>query len=84
MLYDLHELQRSILAPFTAFTETGSHLFSNPYSPLAYTPLSRQFAISARGDVDGDNMLSWFILRGYALGQDITISSAVGIVNQEE
>ena len=44
MLYDLHELQRSILAPFTAFTETGSHLFSNPYSPLAYTPLSRQFA----------------------------------------
>lgn len=44
MLYDLHELQRSLLAPFTAFTETGSHLFSNPYSPLAYTPLSRQFA----------------------------------------
>jgi len=44
MLYDLHELQRSILAPFTAFTETGSQLFSNPYSPLAYTPLSRQFA----------------------------------------
>jgi len=40
----LHELQRSILAPFTAFTETGSRLFSNPYSPLAYTPLSRQFA----------------------------------------
>lgn len=44
MLYDLHELQRSLLAPFTAFTETGSQLFSNPYSPLAYTPLSRQFA----------------------------------------
>ena len=44
MLYDLHELQRSLLAPFTAFTETGSLLFSNPYSPLAYTPLSRQFA----------------------------------------
>ncbi|MDY0309389.1 MAG: polyhydroxyalkanoate depolymerase [Castellaniella sp.] len=44
MLYDLHELQRSILAPFTTFTETSSQLFSNPYSPLAYTPLSRQFA----------------------------------------
>ncbi|WP_322996800.1 polyhydroxyalkanoate depolymerase [Castellaniella sp.] len=44
MLYDLHELQRTILAPLTAFTETGSQLFSNPYSPLAYTPLSRQFA----------------------------------------
>ncbi|WP_066458992.1 polyhydroxyalkanoate depolymerase [Castellaniella caeni] len=44
MLYDLHELQRTLLAPFTAFTQTGSQLFSNPYSPLAYTPLSRQFA----------------------------------------
>ena len=44
MLYDLHELQRAFLAPLTAFTETGSLLFSNPYSPLAYTPLSRQFA----------------------------------------
>lgn len=44
MLYDLHELQRTILAPLTAFTETGSQLFSNPYSPLAYTPLSRQLA----------------------------------------
>jgi len=44
MLYDLHELQRSFLAPLAAFTDTGSQLFSNPYSPLAYTPLSRQFA----------------------------------------
>ncbi|MGS1117000.1 polyhydroxyalkanoate depolymerase [Castellaniella sp. UC4442_H9] len=44
MLYDLHELQRAFLAPLAAFTSTGSQLFSNPYSPLAYTPLSRQFA----------------------------------------
>lgn len=44
MLYDLHELQRTMLAPFTAFTNTGSQIFSNPYSPLAYTPLSRQIA----------------------------------------
>ncbi|MFA5664424.1 polyhydroxyalkanoate depolymerase [Castellaniella sp.] len=44
MLYDLHEIQRAILGPFSAFTETGSQLFSNPYSPLAYTPLSRQLA----------------------------------------
>ncbi|MDN5842740.1 MAG: polyhydroxyalkanoate depolymerase [Alcaligenaceae bacterium] len=44
MLYDLHELQRSFLAPLSAFTDTGSHIFSNPYSPLAYTPLSRQLA----------------------------------------
>lgn len=57
---------------------------NGPPQSVPGVPLSRQFAISARGDVDGDNKLSWFILRGYALGQDITISSAVGIVNQEE
>ncbi|HEX7387265.1 MAG TPA: polyhydroxyalkanoate depolymerase [Castellaniella sp.] len=44
MLYDLHELQRAFLTPMAAFTSTGSQLFSNPYSPLAYTPFSRQFA----------------------------------------
>lgn len=44
MLYDLHELQRAMLAPLAAFTNTGSQLFSNPYSPLAYTPLSKQIA----------------------------------------
>lgn len=44
MLYDLHELQRSFLAPLAAFTDTSSQLFTSPYSPLAYTPLSRQFA----------------------------------------
>ena len=44
MLYDLHELQRAFLTPLAAFTDTGSQLFSNPYSPLAYTPLSRQIA----------------------------------------
>ncbi|MFA5488557.1 MAG: polyhydroxyalkanoate depolymerase [Candidimonas sp.] len=44
MLYDLHELQRSFLSPFAAFNDTSSQLFSHPYSPLAYTPLSRQMA----------------------------------------
>src|SRR5690606_39532539 len=46
MLYDLHELQRSFLKPLAAFTDTGSQLFSHPFSPLAYTPLSRQIAAS--------------------------------------
>jgi poly(3-hydroxybutyrate) depolymerase len=46
MLYQLHEMQRAFLTPLAAFTEAGSQLFSNPYSPLAYTPLSRQFAAS--------------------------------------
>lgn len=44
MLYDLHELQRSFLTPLAAFTDTGSQLFSHPFSPLAYTPMSRQIA----------------------------------------
>ncbi|NLY28550.1 MAG: polyhydroxyalkanoate depolymerase [Alcaligenaceae bacterium] len=44
MLYDIHELRRSFLAPLTAFTDTGSQLFSHPYSPFAYTPISRQIS----------------------------------------
>src|SRR5690606_7401332 len=46
MLYDLRELQRTFLTPFSAFTDTSAQLFSSPYSPLAYTPLSRQIAAS--------------------------------------
>ena len=44
MLYDLHELQRSFLTPLAAFTDSGSQLFSHPYSPFSYTPVSRQIA----------------------------------------
>lgn len=46
MLYQLHEMQRAFLTPLAAFTGASSQLFSNPYSPLAYTPLSRQLAAS--------------------------------------
>ena len=46
MLYHLHEMQRAFLTPLAAFTDASSQLFSNPYSPLAYTPLSRQLAAS--------------------------------------
>ncbi|NYT81832.1 polyhydroxyalkanoate depolymerase [Alcaligenaceae bacterium] len=44
MLYDLHELQRAFLTPLAAFTNSGSQLFSHPYSPFSYTPVSRQVA----------------------------------------
>ncbi|NYT65227.1 polyhydroxyalkanoate depolymerase [Alcaligenaceae bacterium] len=44
MLYDLHELQRSFLTPLASFTDQGSQIFSHPYSPFAYTPVSRQIA----------------------------------------
>ncbi len=46
MLYELHEMQRAFLRPVAAFTDASSQLFSSPYSPLAYTPLSRQLAAS--------------------------------------
>src|SRR5690606_17929305 len=46
MLYHLHELQRAFLTPLAAFTDASSQLFSSPFSPLAYTPLSRQLAAS--------------------------------------
>lgn len=44
MLYDLHEIQRSFLAPLAAFSDTSSQLFTHPFSPLSYTPLSKQMA----------------------------------------
>jgi len=44
MLYAMHEVQRAFLAPFAAMTDAGSQMFSNPYSPFAYTPVSRQIA----------------------------------------
>lgn len=44
MLYDLHELRRAFLSPLAAFTDTSSKLFSHPYSPFSYTPVSRQLA----------------------------------------
>jgi poly(3-hydroxybutyrate) depolymerase len=47
MLYTLHELQRSITAPLVAWIDAGHRLFSNPYSPLAYTPVSRHIAASS-------------------------------------
>ncbi|MCK9509784.1 MAG: polyhydroxyalkanoate depolymerase [Pigmentiphaga sp.] len=44
MLYLLQDLQRSWLSPMAAFANVGVQVFSNPYSPLAYTPLSRRIA----------------------------------------
>jgi polyhydroxyalkanoate depolymerase, intracellular len=44
MLYDLHEMQRAFLSPLAQFTDSSSLLFSHPYSPWAYTPVSRHIA----------------------------------------
>ena len=44
MLYHLHELQRRLMNPLSAWAQATSELFSSPYSPLAYTPMSRRLA----------------------------------------
>jgi poly(3-hydroxybutyrate) depolymerase len=44
LLYHLHELQRRFLNPMSVWAQASSELFSSPYSPLAYTPLSRRLA----------------------------------------
>jgi len=44
VLYQLHELQRSILHPISHLASAGAHLYTNPYSPLSYTPFSRRLA----------------------------------------
>ncbi|MFT0534156.1 polyhydroxyalkanoate depolymerase [Castellaniella hirudinis] len=82
MLYDLHELQRTILAPLTAFTETGSQLFSNPYSPLAYTPLSRQFAaayeLAHRMGKDYEKP-AWNLAATVIDGQDVAVTEETAL-----
>lgn len=44
MLYDIHELQRSFLIPLAAFSDSNARFLTNPYSPWAYTPVSKQLA----------------------------------------
>lgn len=44
MLYHLHELQRRFWNPLSVWAQATSQLFSNPYSPFAYTPMSRRLA----------------------------------------
>ncbi|MFM0505634.1 polyhydroxyalkanoate depolymerase [Paraburkholderia caffeinilytica] len=38
MLYQLHEFQRAMLSPLTAWAQAASKSFANPASPLAYVP----------------------------------------------
>ena len=38
MLYQLHEFQRALLSPLTAWTQAASKSFANPASPLTYVP----------------------------------------------
>jgi poly(3-hydroxybutyrate) depolymerase len=47
MLYALHEFQKTVTAPLVAWMDVSHRLFSSPYSPLAYTPVSRHVAASS-------------------------------------
>ena len=47
MIYQWHEFQKSVMAPAVAWADTARHLFTNPLSPLAYTPLSRRIAANS-------------------------------------
>jgi poly(3-hydroxybutyrate) depolymerase len=44
MLYQLHEMQRSLLTPLMQWADASSKLFSNPVSPFAHTPFSQRIA----------------------------------------
>src|SRR4051794_7585060 len=46
MLYALHELHKTMTAPLVALADASQKLFTNPYSPFAYHPLSRTLAAS--------------------------------------
>jgi poly(3-hydroxybutyrate) depolymerase len=44
MLYQLHEMHRSLLTPLMQWADASSKLFSNPVSPFAHTPFSQRIA----------------------------------------
>ena len=44
MIYALHEMQQSLAAPLHAWAEATRQWFSNPFSPLSYTPASPKIA----------------------------------------
>ena len=44
MLYQLHEMNRTLLNPLIQWAEASSKLFTNPVSPFAHTPFSQRIA----------------------------------------
>jgi poly(3-hydroxybutyrate) depolymerase len=44
MLYTLHEISHSLLAPWAALARANRQLFSDPLSPFSYTPVARSMA----------------------------------------
>lgn len=44
MLYALHEWHRRMLNPMSAWADAASRALTHPYSPFAYSPISRRLA----------------------------------------
>lgn len=44
MLYQLHEMNRTMLNPLIQWAEASSKLFTNPVSPFAHTPFAQRIA----------------------------------------
>jgi poly(3-hydroxybutyrate) depolymerase len=44
MLYQLHEMQRTLLTPMMQWADASSKLFTNPVSPFSHTPFSQRIA----------------------------------------
>ena len=44
MLYTLHEMGHAALAPWEMWASLNASMFSHPFSPLSYSPLSRNIA----------------------------------------
>jgi len=38
MLYQLHEMQRTLLSPLMQWADATAKILTNPVSPLAHTP----------------------------------------------
>lgn len=44
MLYQMHEFQRALLSPLTAWAQAASKSFANPSSPLSLMPGATRWA----------------------------------------
>ncbi|MFA7665021.1 MAG: polyhydroxyalkanoate depolymerase [Burkholderiaceae bacterium] len=44
MLYQIREAQRAVLKPLTSWADTMSHLYGDPYSPMAALPYSNRIS----------------------------------------
>src|SRR3989304_4283764 len=44
LLYTLHEMSHAALVPWQLWASMNASMFSHPFSPLSYSPLSRKIA----------------------------------------